>query len=223
LANGADLASAYTLAAIVSIIFNNPITSSSFEFLIIGTFISAVLAIAEPIDRIAATRLAHLLETSAVKGWANHVVDMVVPKTPAWEQNVLKNPESRDNFLRWRSRRAFWQPYLAKQRARLTSGTLIAITLGTLSPYLLLVEYTPTRVLYGVLAIIGAAVILWSLRRRLRNKVPEYCWVVCAYGLVAEFLTKDPQSMQLLARVRRFLIDEEWDEARQWLTQFAPY
>lgn len=222
IAIGADIGSAYLLGAVTAFTFNNPVTSAPIDSLILGTIITAFIASVDPISRIVGKRLAHHLEGSGHLEWVNHVLDMTSPKSHAW-QNLLKDPPSRTSYVVGRSRRAFWQVYLSKERARFTSGVLLLITLGVFVLDMVTGSFAPARIFLALAGLLAVFVLGWSLRRRVGTIVPGFCWTVCVYGMVQEFYEKTDQIDQLLDRVRGLLIDEEWEEARQRLTFFAPY
>ena len=61
------------------------------------------------------------------------------------------------------------------------------------------------------------AIVMYSLSRDLRNKIPGYCWIISVYGLMVQFMPREERAS--MDRIAKHLSDPNWSEAVWWMGQ----
>jgi hypothetical protein len=139
--------------------------------------------------------------------WAFQFASQIIPKkyapTPGTESEVYLG----------RARYSYWSTDMSKWRTQVSGGVILSIFLFGFTPRAFALSST-----WLTLAIFAVGmVVLYSVFRDLRRKIPGYCWIIAAYGLMVEFMPRGERDS--LDRIAKHLSDANWTEAVWWMRQ----
>ncbi len=214
----ADVASAYSLAYVAELYlriqaFLPPTldvgASQGIALALLGGIFTSLLIIVDPVNKIVNKLLPSLLRSknAILKPWASELASKLVPK------RYSPTPGTENEFYLGRARHSYWTPYMSKWRTQLSGGVILSLFLFGFVPHAL--ALLDIGITFAILAV--GMIVLYSISRDLRNKIPGYCWIIAVYGLMIQFMPREERDS--LDRIAKHLSDANWSEAIWWMGQ----
>jgi hypothetical protein len=214
----ADIASAYSLAYVSQLyvplqafIPTSPESGVSqlIGLALLGGVIASFLVIVDPVNKIINRLLPSLLRgpNSPYRVRASQLISKITTG------KVAPTPGSENEFYVGRARDSYWTAYMSKWRTKMSDGVIFSMFLFGLvwrASVVVGVELALTIFAVGM-------IVLYSISRDLRGKIPRYCWIIAVYGLMVQYLTEGAKGN--LDRIANHLSEANWPEADWWMVR----